>query len=398
MNAAAKIAHLPDKESDAGRLKILVICYEFPPVGGGGGRVAARVAQGLARRGHEVRFLTSHAAGLPREETIEGVAIHRAAAGRRRPDRCTVPEMAAYVLLQWWPALAEVRRFRPDVIHVHFAVPCGPIAWLAGRLTGTPYVVTAHLGDVPGGVPEQTDRLFKLVKPFSHPIWRQAAATTAVASHVGRLAEAAYAVRPEIILNGIDMSAGLVRASARDGAPLRLIWCGRIQEQKNLGAGLEALAEVRELDWTLDVIGDGPLRGDAEERCRRLGLEPRVRFHRWMSAEEVEAAMAAADVLYLPSLSEGLSLVTVEALRAGLAFVASRIPGVTDVVSEGENGLLCDPAAPHEFAAAVARLVQDRILLGRLQASSAERRPQFDEQIMIADYERVLQAASRARR
>lgn len=398
MNATAKVAHLPADEADAVPLKILVICYEFPPIGGGGGRVAARVAQGLARRGHEVRFLTSHAAGLPREETIEGVVIHRAPAGRRRPDRCTVPEMAAYVLLQWWPAIAEVRRFRPDVIHVHFAVPSGPIAWLAGRLTGTPYVVTAHLGDVPGGVPEQTDRLFKLVKPFTTPIWRQAAATTAVASHVGRLAEAAYAVRPEVILNGIDMSADLVRAPAQAGSPLRLIWCGRIQEQKNLGAGLEALAGISELDWTLDVVGDGPLRGDAEERCHRLGLEPRVRFHRWMSAREVEAAMAAADVLYLPSLSEGLSLVTVEALRAGLAFVASDIPGVTDVVCEGENGFLCDPVVPQEFAAAVARLVLDRTLLGELQASSAARRQQFDEQIMVADYERVLRMASKARR
>ncbi|WP_161783860.1 glycosyltransferase family 4 protein [Bosea sp. LC85] len=375
-----------------------MICYEFPPVGGGGGRVAARVAQGLARKGHEVRFLTSQVAGLPREETLDGVTIRRAAAGRRRPDRCTVPEMAAYVLLQWWPAIAEARRFRPDVIHVHFAVPSGPIAWLASRLTGTPYVVTAHLGDVPGGVPEQTDRLFKLVKPFTTLIWRRAAATTAVASHVGQLAEAAYAVRPDVILNGIDMSTDLVRAPAQDGAPLRLIWCGRIQEQKNLGAGLEALAAIRDLDWTLDIIGDGPLRGDAQERCRRLRLDHLVRFHHWMTAKEVETEMAAADVLYLPSLSEGLSLVTVEALRVGLAFVASRIPGVMDVVVEGENGLLCDPSSPAEFAAAVARLVENRLLLARFQANSAGRRLQFDEQTMVAGYERVLRMASKAGR
>lgn len=65
-------------------LKILVLCYELPPVGGGGGRVALDVAQGLARRGHAVKILTSHVAGLALEETIEGVQVRRAFAARRR--------------------------------------------------------------------------------------------------------------------------------------------------------------------------------------------------------------------------------------------------------------------------------------------------------------------------
>ena len=126
---------LQTPKSEATSLRILVLCYELPPVGGGGGRIALDVARGLLGRGHSVRVLTSHVAGLAREETIEGVSVRRAFAARRRADRCSVPEMAGYVAMHIAPALHEIGTFKPDVVHVHFAVPTGAVAWAATRLT-----------------------------------------------------------------------------------------------------------------------------------------------------------------------------------------------------------------------------------------------------------------------
>ena len=140
-------------------MKILVVNYEYPPVGGGGGRVAAQIAGELARRGHEVRVQTSRTGGLPRQEMVAGVDIRRSFSFRRKPDTCSVLEMAGYMVSNTWPVLGTARTWRPDVMHVHFAVPAGPVAWVAHQLTGVPYVLTAHLGDVPGGTPEQTDHL-----------------------------------------------------------------------------------------------------------------------------------------------------------------------------------------------------------------------------------------------
>jgi glycosyltransferase involved in cell wall biosynthesis len=379
------------------RLRVLVICYEFPPAGGGGGRVAATVASGLARRGHAVRVLTSHVKGLARQETSDGGSVRRAFAGRRALDRCTVPEMAAYVLAHAAPAASELARFRPDVVHAHFAVPSGAVAWLATRIARVPYVLTAHLGDVPGGAPEQTDRLFRVVKPFTAPIWRGASATTAVASHVAALAEAAYGVRPQVIPNGVPMAGRPVVRSRPATEPVRAIWIGRIQKQKNLASGIASLAPLAGRAWMLDVVGDGPLRANAEAEAVRAGLSGQVRFHGWLPAEKVNEALAAADLLFLPSLNEGLSLVTVEALRAGLAFVASRIAGVSDVVDE-ENGILCDLARPESFATALGMLVGDRKRLFRLREASAARAPLFDAERMIEAYEAVLCSVARAAR
>lgn len=371
-------------------MRVLVVCYEYPPVGGGGGRVAAEVARGLVRRGHQVRVLTSLAAGLPARETIEGVDIRRVYAGRRALDHCTVPQMAAYVATNSLPALREIRAFRPDVVHTHFAVPSGAVAWFATRFGSTPYVVTAHLGDVPGGVPEQTDHLFPVLKPFTLPIWRSAAAVTAVSPHVAALSHNAYGIRPQVILNAIDMTRATSAPFApREGA-LRLVWCGRIQEQKNLGPAIEALARLAGHDWTLDVIGDGPLRADTEGRCTSAGLAGQVRFRGWLPAEDVPAALADADVLFQPSITEGLSLVTIEALREGLAFLASRIPGIEDVVVPGVNGLLCSADEPLSFADALATLIEDRPRVAAMRAASLARAPQFDATRMIDEYEAML--------
>ena len=87
--------------------------------------------------------------------------------------------MAGFVgasLLKGYPLLGK---WRPDVMHVHFAVPAGAAGWLLNRLSGVPYVLTAHLGDVPGGVPEKTGKWFRLIFPLTPPIWRDAAAVTA---------------------------------------------------------------------------------------------------------------------------------------------------------------------------------------------------------------------------
>ena len=256
-------------------------------------------------------------------------------------------------------------------------------------------MLTAHLGDVPGGVPEQTDHLYRIVKPFTVPIWRSAAAVTAVAPHVAELAEQAYGIKPRVILNGSDAVMSRRSDNRMTGQPLRLLWCGRIQQQKNLGTALASLSSIAGLPWTLDVLGDGPLRREAEERCRAAELTGQIRFHGWVTPDHVASEFGKADVLFLPSITEGLSLVTVEALRAGLAFVASRIPGISDVVVDGQNGILCDARTPASFAAAIGSLIGDRTRLHSMQVASAERASLFGTEQMVDAYEELLSSVVR---
>ena len=155
-------------------MKILVLIHEFPPVGGGGGRVARDIALGLAERGHEVRVLSAHMDGLPLSEDIGGVKLERIHTRRKAAFRAGLFEMASYDLAAWDAGRRIMRTWQPDVIHAHFAVPAGAAAFALSKLTGIPYALTAHLGDVPGAVPEKTDRWFKWIYPLTPPIWRGA--------------------------------------------------------------------------------------------------------------------------------------------------------------------------------------------------------------------------------
>lgn len=373
-------------------VRILVLNYEHPPLGGGGGRLAAKVASGLVRRGHQVRILTAGMPHLPMESVEEGVEVRRLRAFRRCEDTCSVPEMAAWVMRAIPAAISEVHRWKPDVIHAHFAVPTGAVAWVVNKVTGVPYVLTAHLGDVPGGVPEQTGNLFRWIKPFTVPIWRDATATTAVSSFVAGLAGNAYGVSPRIILNGTTLPAPRELKSA----PVpRLLFVGRMSIQKDPLTVVRALALLKDLPWSCVMIGEGPLAHDLSKEIIREGLQNRIELRGWVSSEEVAVAMSESEILLIPSLSEGLPMVAVEALANGLAIAGSRIGGLADVLDESANGTVFDLAAGHAgFAQALRLLLADPERLESARRASLGLSRRFDLGFSLDAYDAVLKGAA----
>lgn len=378
-------------------MKILVLCYEFPPVGGGGGRAAASIAEELVRRGHELRVQTSGMRHLPRHEKINGVEIFRTESFRRREETCTVPEMALFLTTSLVPTLRHLREWKPEVMHAHFAVPTGALAYAAHRVSHIPYVLTVQLGDVPGGVPEQTDRLFRLLNPAIRPIWERAAGVTVVSEFVRELAARSYRSDVVKIPNGIDLT-GRLPAPQALGQPLRLMAVGRFNAQKNFPFLLDALARLKDLAWTLDLVGDGPERTAITWRLTEGQFGERVALHGWRAQEEVDQLMSRADLLLIPSLSEGLPVVGVQALKHGLAIVGSDIPGLADVIDHEVNGLRIFTDDPAVFADALRRVLTQPSTLLAMKCASWEKAHAFDLRTVVApEYELVLQDAARRR-
>jgi len=371
-------------------LRILCLNYEYPPVGGGGGRVAHRINAELVRRGHAVRVLTAGMRHLPDREAVDGVEVFRAGKFRKKEDTCTVPEMAHYIAAGFLPAMKLVRTWKPHVIHAHFAVPTGALAFKVSLLTGTPYVITAHLGDVPGGVPEETGGLFRVVQPFTRPIWKGATALTAVSTFVANLAERAYGRRPEVILNGTPP---IPAPKIEIHDPPKILFIGRLGPQKNPLLAVRALELVTDLDWQLEVIGDGPLAAEAKAAAA-ANLGERAHFHGWRTSAEVAAAMNTADILLMTSVSEGMPMVAVEAIQHGLALVVSRVDGMADVAHENKNALLAELNA-ESFAVQLRSLLTQPELLSHLRHHSLAMAENFDLAHSVDDYERILSAAAR---
>lgn len=375
-------------------MRILVLVHEYPPVGGGGGRVAQDLCRGLAERGHELYVLTAHHGDLPLSEDEPGIFVRRLISGRRWAFRADLRAMLGYVLVSFWHGLRVIRRWKPDVIHAHFAVPAGATALALSLLTGVPYILTAHLGDVPGGVPEKTGKWFRWIFPFTPPIWRRAKRIIAVSQFTRQLAQACYPVPVEVIPNGVDLQVfdpGVIRLQT----PPRIIFAARFMTQKNPLCVVETLARIKELPWQCEMLGDGPLKDEVEQRVRALGLQGRIRLHGWVSPRDVLEWYRQSDILFMPSFSEGLPVVGVQALAMGLALVVSRIGGWVDCVQEGENGFMVNPQDEDGFEAALRTLLKDpqRLLAARRASRALAER--FDLKRVVAAYEVAFSGISR---
>jgi glycosyltransferase involved in cell wall biosynthesis len=375
-------------------VRILVLNFEYPPVGGGGGRVSAFLAQALERRGHQLLILTTGIRGTRGREVETGVEVVRLRTGRRSASRASFLSMLSYVVAAGVKGMLLVRTWKPDVLHAHFAVPTGAAAWLVSRLTGIRYVLTVHLGDVPGGVPEKTSSWFRWVGRLTPPIWRRAAAVVAVSEHTRDLARRRYDVPIRVVPNGVPLD-GRPRQAAPVASPPVIAFVGRFQRQKDPLFAVELLAEIGDAPWQAVLVGDGPLRPAVEERIRQAGLSGRVRLTGWLEPEAADRELAAADILLMPSHAEGLPVVGVQALVHGVAIVGSRVGGLSELIVDGVNGYGLTPGDRHGFVRAMRSCLENRTLLAGLKAGSYSMASAFDVAKVAETYEAILAGAVR---
>jgi glycosyltransferase involved in cell wall biosynthesis len=300
--------------------------------------------------------------------------------------------MFSYILNSIPKALGRIRSWKPDVIHVHFAVPTGAAAWVVSVLTGVPYVITAHLGDVPGGVPEKTGKWFRFVYPFTPPIWKRAKKVAAVSAFTREIARKHYDVPIDVIYNGVDLKTidpGVIKVND----PPRIIFAGRFMEQKNPLLFVRTLGKLADLPWTCAMVGDGPLWGEVEAEIKRLEIEDRFILPGWVTPEEVLEWYHRGDILFMPSRSEGLPVVGVQAVAMGLAPVMSRVGGCVDIIDSGVNGYLVEPGDEAGFEAALRGLLLDVDMLYSFRLASRELAGKFDLDIIVESYVRLFKAA-----
>jgi glycosyltransferase involved in cell wall biosynthesis len=371
-------------------MRILTLIYEFPPIGGGGGRAAYDICKGLVSHGHQVTVLTAHMEGLPFEEHKDGIHLVRISSLRREKFGASFSTMLAYILSGLWAGLRLIRLERPDIIHTHFAVPSGALAWALSILTGIPYILTAHLGDVPDGVPEKTGKWFRWVKPFTFPIWKRARKVVAVSEHTRQLALKHYPIDVQVVHNGADVQ-HLSPSKIKVNTSPRLVFAGRFVPQKNPFTIIQVLAQLKDLNWHCSLLGDGPLLENVKCEIEKAGMKERFSLPGWVTPEAVLEQFSESDILFMPSLSEGLPVVGVQALATGLAIVASDIGGFLDLVDNGRNGYLIEPHDVPAFANVLRGLISSPETLLQFREASVEKSRQFDIQKIVEQYQFILQ-------
>jgi glycosyltransferase involved in cell wall biosynthesis len=270
-------------------------------------------------------------------------------------------------------ALVLAHELPADVgaLYAHYLHTPASVTRYAAALRGLPWCASAHAKDI-----------------WTTPAWEKAEklrdcawATTCTASGAAHLRELAPDAEVMLTYHGLEASrfAAPPRTRGPDGSdprrPIRLLGVARLVPKKGVDVLLEALAALpRELHWRYEHAGDGPLREALSAAAERLGLAGRVAWRGALPQEEVVEAYRASDLFVLAGRiaadgdRDGLPNVLLEAGAMELAVVASRSPGVAELVEHGLNGRLVPPDDPAALAAALAALIRDpaaRLRLGR---------------------------------
>jgi len=350
-------------------VRIALVCPYAWEASGGVQVHVRNLATKLRERDHEVVVLAP-AARRPAEPWVRAV-------GRplRVPYRGTVAPIAPFSFRR---TRAALRALRPDVIHVH--EPLTPsVSMYATLAADAPVVATVHA---------YLDRSYamELAAPVLRRIWGRVDQGIAVSEAAAMfLRRALPEADLEIVPNGVDVGA-FAGATPREDLPdgRRILWVNRLDAQKRfpvtLAAFSKVVAEVPEA--VLVVVGDGKdrdalrlLTASVLERVDMRGTEPNAAVPGYHAACEVFVASASGQ--------ESFGIVLVEAMAAGVAIVATDIPGYREVITDGVDGLLVPPRDPEAVAAGIVRLLTDPDRAARLAEAGRARARAFDWPVIV---------------
>ncbi len=391
-------------------MRILIINYEFPPIGAGGGKASKKIAESLVEMGHTVRVITSRPTqfyslsgnilliigilfwvylayaklslgkdisdhgftllgtlcllagfilrntaltwelmspirGLKPIEFINGVEVHRVPVSRKKQDYSTIFEMGTFVISCIWYCLQTVAEFKPDVVHVFFALPDGPVGWLLKRTHGLPYIISLRGADVPTDEVERFAKAYKILQPAFSTFMHDADTVVSVSNGLRKHAHKTTPdISIEVIPNAIDLSLFTPLLDKPKSERVRLIYVGRLVDSKSPHFLIEALIHLTKMDdvppFLLELVGEGKARSELERMVIEHNLSKHVQFSGWIEHVKLVDRYRQADIFVTATTWEGMPNTVLEAMACGLPIIGTSAPGLDELVTDMRNGYI----------------------------------------------------------
>lgn len=373
-------------------LTLLLLNYEFPPLGGGASNATYHTALELQRRGHNVDVLTSREKGGAAYENICGVRVFKVRSHRIGIHTSGIRGAASYLAFARLKLAELMRETDYDLMHYYFGLPTGLLSQYTNGTHGKPFIVSLRGSDVPGY--DNTTVLLSMFHQFlrskRRQIWGNAGAIVANSNSLRELALSSNAEHKiGVIPNGVDVMCfnPAPREQCGDGV-FRIVCVSRLTPRKGLETLLRAVAELDDVNVELKIIGTGDAEREIRALIESLAIQDRVSLVGYVAQQDLGPFYRQADVFVLPSLSESCAMALLEAMSCGLPVVVSSAGGNPEIVDHDVNGLLFEPESETQLEHALRKLANAPDLLEKMSRNNATKmREDYTWESVAAKYE-----------
>ena len=364
-------------------MNIAIVCY---PTFGGSGVVATELGLALARKGHQVHFITySYPVRLDFLEMnihFHEVHVEEYPLFHYQPYELALSSKMAYV----------VKTYNIDILHVHYAIPHAYAGYMAKQMLKregieVPMITTLHGTDITlvGNHPS-----YKEAVTFSI---NESDVVTSVSESLKRDTLRLFNVDKDIkvIPNFIGLQktervSPCKRSVMASADELIVTHISNFRKVKRVDDVVRVFYGIQQqLPAKLIMVGDGPEREIADQLCKDLGIKKKVLF--LGNTSDIDRILCFTDLFLLPSESESFGLSALEAMAAGVPVVSSNAGGLSEVNEEGVSGYLCPIGDVQTMAEKAIYILSDKDRLAQFKQNARKVAARFDEEKIIPMYE-----------
>ena len=309
-------------------MHVLMLNYEFPPLGGGAGNANYFLFKELQKTGNlKIDLVTSSVSSFRIEKFSANINIHYLDIGKQGNLLYqSNKDLLRYSYKAYFYSKQLIKNNQFDFIHAFFGIPCGYIAYKL-RL---PFIISLRGSDVPGHNPG-FKKIHKLLHYINRKTWRNAKEIIANSEDLKRTAlETNFVDHIQVIPNGVDCNLFKPYQQKKSNEDLSLLFVGRLNKVKNIDVIIRTVAELSGV--ILNIVGDGPEKENLQVLVQSLNITGKVNFLNRRSHEELKDIYNQNDIFLLLSLGEGGSNVVMEAMACGMPAIIMNTGGAENII------------------------------------------------------------------
>lgn len=375
-------------------MRVLMINYEFPPIGGGTGNACYYMLKEFAAYPDlTIDLVTFSPDDMTRVELFApNINIYYVKCGVKQAlHHWKMTELFRWFVYTCQFLRKHLRHHKYDLIHCWSGWPAGILGYLFR--SHAPYIIALRGSDVPGHTPRTRLLDAVLMRRLSRRVWSRAAAVTTVSRYLADLARQTADLDFQIINNGVNTSEFYPASPTPAQLPIRLLYVGRLSPHKGVDDLLGALQLLRrqfedELPKQvhLTIVGGGSLEGLIKQYIQTHGLTNAVTLRGIVKHNELPAIYRDHDILVFPCHSDAMANVILEAIASGLAIISTKTGGAELI--DG-NGLLVESKNPRHLGESIMSLLQNPALIHTHKQQSASLAKSIGWDVCCAQYGEV---------